>query len=388
MTVVAGFTSSVLAGFTSSPADDPKLVGGLTRSRARSLVECAVLAYKSRPEVEAALGLNEAKGQLRFEWFEAAGRSFDSQGFACVVGDHVILAFRGTKELRDFLTDALRVKRRLKDFNGSDSNDLGQVHLGFQRALNALWSDKRSARQNSLFPPIGPPIDRFLTEVASENPNSQLWLTGHSLGAALATIAAARVQLTEGAPFQGRIGALLTVGSPRVLDHQGADRLRQALGPDKIFRIHRSIDPVPAVPYWGFRHVSGPKAFVSNRGSLVMEVGKRRRWAERSAAFLLAMEDSVGSALPGRHRGYGKFVSDHDSEGYLAAVEKYSTADKVRVRDNVGPIAVPLAKLLGFGTVGWAAADSTGVTGLAIEAAAATARLFQTGAEAMLALFF
>ena len=346
---MATVDSSVLAGFVGSPDDGPVLDGRLTQSKARSLVECAVLSYKGRADVKRALEPDKANLE-RFEWFEAVSHWVDSQAFACVVPGHVILAFRGTKELRDFLTDALTVKRRLRDFDGSESDDLGSVHCGFQRALNALWSDQRSARRKAVRT-IGPPIEVFLKELADKHPTSQLWLTGHSLGAALATVTAARIQLSNGAPFKGRIGALVTIGSPRVLDNKGADLLREALGSDKIFRIHRSIDPVPAVPYSGFRHVSGRKAFVTNQGRLVMGARKSRRWAERSAAFLLALEDSVGSALPGGHRGFGRFVSDHASEDYLIAVEKYAAENRLRLRDSVGPIAVPLLKLVGLARI-------------------------------------
>ena len=386
MNVLSGIPPLILDGFVRQSDGEPVLDGELTRSRARSLVECAVLSYKSRADVEKALEWDKNHGHLeRFEWFEAIGRGFDSQAFACVVPGHVIVAFRGTKELRDFLTDALRVKRPLRDFNGSNSGNLGHVHLGFQRALNGLWSNNRSARQHAIST-SGLPLDDFLRKMAEAYPTSQLWLTGHSLGAALATIAAARVQLTPDAPFKGRIGGLVTIGSPRVLDKQAADRLTRELCTNRICRIHRSLDPVPAVPTWGFDHVSGRKAFVNNRGNLVMGVGKLPRWAERTAAFLLAIEDSVGSALPGRHRGFARFVADHGSDDYLAAVRAYSGVDRVRLRDSVGPIVVPLMKLAALGAVGWSAAESTGVAKLAANAAVAGVQLARIGAETLLAL--
>ncbi len=374
---------TVLAGFISSTAHDSILDGNLTRSMARSLIECAVLSYKNPLEVEAAVNLGN-DSLIEFEWFEAIGRSFDSQAFACIVPGHVILAFRGTRELRDFLTDALLIKRPLRDFNGDSRNGLGSVHLGFQRALNGLWSNKRSARKYALST-SGLPIDKYLGKVAKEHSESQLWLTGHSLGAALATIAAARIQLTQNAPFNGRVGGLVTVGSPRVLDHTVASNLTEKLGSKKIFRIYRSIDPVPAVPYFGFKHASGERrAFVSNKGILVMGARKKRKLFDTSAAFLRTIEDSVGSALPGQHRGFGAFVSDHDSEDYLTAVGEYKEENKLSLRDYIVPHVVPLLKLLGIGTGGWAVIDTTGIVGMVSKGFAASAQLLQTGAELML----
>jgi triacylglycerol lipase len=386
MTVLASSAPSVFADFNAgSSSDNPKLHGEMTRCRARTLVECAVLSYKTESEIEQALATDKATRVVKeFKWFEATGRSFDTQAFACVLENDVVVAFRGTKELRDFLTDAMVVKRPLKDFNGH-KNDSALVHKGFQRALDAVWSDERSARKTALTK-SDEALDTFLRR--QDDHHRRLWLTGHSLGAALATIAAARVGLTEGAPFNRRIGALVTIGSPRVLDPRAARRLEDALDRDRIFRIHRSIDPVPAVPYWGFEHVSGRKAFVSNQGALVIGVRKTRRWTERAAAFLLALEDAVGSTLPGRHRGFTKFVSDHASEDYLEAVSKYDTTNTVRVRDSIGPIAVPILKLAGGGTVVWSAADATGVPGMVAGAAVTSAHFLQRGAETLLALMY
>ena len=397
---------TVLAGFIAEATPDPVLDGNLTRSKAQSLIECAVLSYKKREEVAKAVGWKE-KGEpegkeeklLRFEWFEAVGRTFDSQGFACVVRGpapsavvHVILAFRGTKQIRDFLTDALIIKKPLKDFNGEVANDLGLVHYGFQHSLDSLWSDSRKARRNAIST-IGKPIDQFLREVYQQyvasavsvdqpSPESQLWLTGHSLGAALATIAAARIRLTDGAPFKDSIGGLVTIGSPRALDNQAADKLRQSLESAKICRIHRSIDPVPAVPYWGFRHVSGRKAFVTKQGNLVMGARKSRRWADRFAAWLRTLEDSIGSALPGQHRGFAGFVSDHASEDYLKAVQYYKETNRLRIRDSAIPIVVPLSKLLGAVVAGWTAAQTTGVS----EVATTIVQVLRAGAETIVAL--
>src|SRR5262245_62078327 len=95
MTVLEGFTFDSPVSTTGSPVSttgSPILDGKLTQSMARSLIECAVLSYKNRSQVEAALKPDKDKGHLlRFEWFEAVGRTFDSQGFACIVPGHVIL---------------------------------------------------------------------------------------------------------------------------------------------------------------------------------------------------------------------------------------------------------------------------------------------------------
>ncbi|OFZ38371.1 MAG: hypothetical protein A2504_10420 [Bdellovibrionales bacterium RIFOXYD12_FULL_39_22] len=69
----------------------------------------------------------------------------------------------------------------------------GKVHNGFQESLDKIW----------------PQIDRYVQTIRSDQ--KSLWITGHSLGAALATLAGSRYQ-QKGFLAHG----LYTFGSPRV----------------------------------------------------------------------------------------------------------------------------------------------------------------------------
>lgn len=304
---------------------------------AGSLVECAVLAYKPREAVVAKL-----KGSCEeIVWFESVGRSFDTQAFGCVLEHDLLIAFRGTKELRDFLTDLLVKTSPLHDFSGEAEIKGVEVHEGFRRALEAIWSpDTKEHRESTL--QSEETIREFLKEYGT---GKRIWLTGHSLGGALATIAAAKIALSEELPFRESVAGLVTIGSPRVFKKPGAAALAGALHEEQICRIFRSMDPVPAVPYRPFKHVSGRRAFVDRRGKLVIGGTSRARTADTIASILRATENAVGSALPGQHRGLGAFVSDHDSEDYLEAVKGWEAGNTMRLRDSIGPITVPLLKL-------------------------------------------
>jgi len=96
-----------------------------------------------------------------------------------------LLAFRGTQpgSLEDLFTDARA------DFTGWPES-AGRVHAGFAAAARALLPEVRA----------------WLA--ANERAATQLILTGHSLGAALATLTASSV----------RASLLVTLGSPRVGD--------------------------------------------------------------------------------------------------------------------------------------------------------------------------
>jgi hypothetical protein len=125
-----------------------------------------------------------------------------------------VLVFRGTQQkLQDVLHDADAL---LVPTPGG-----ARVHRGFLRALDAVW-----------------------TNIAAALPRDcPLFLTGHSLGAAVALLAALRCS-----PF-----AVYTYGAPRAGD-EGLVRLLQGVA---VHRIVHGDDIVTAVPprALGFRHV-------------------------------------------------------------------------------------------------------------------------------------
>jgi hypothetical protein len=150
-----------------------------------------------------------------------------------------LVAFRGTQPdaTADLLTDA---RAYLAPWPESD----GRVHAGFAAAARAVLPDVR----------------RWL---ASEPPDpGRLVLTGHSLGAALATLAASVLQP----------GLTVTLGSPRV-----GDRAFAATVTTELIRIVDCCDAVTDLPPpIRYCHV-GPTTYVTHDG---------RQIAEPTAAFV------------------------------------------------------------------------------------------------------
>lgn len=134
----------------------------------------------------------------------------DTQAFHAVAGTHFqVLFFRGTeKNGRDILTD---LKARL--YHTTD----GQIHLGF---LNAYEGVRQSVRDH---------VKRF--------PDLPLYITGHSLGGALATVA------TKDLDGLAPVAACYTFGSPRVGAPDWADGIKAP-----VYRIINGADGVPLVP--------------------------------------------------------------------------------------------------------------------------------------------
>jgi Lipase (class 3) len=184
-----------------------------------------------------------------------------------------VLAIRGTENLTEWwddLTSAVPVP--LKDF--------GQVAYGFNRIYQTLrvvdaapsqtltaqavpqpagtfaQQVAAAARRHAA---LGQPLDHAIPEVAG--PTMSIEVTGHSLGAALATLyVAENVGSAQVAtPF------ICTFASPRVGDAAFAAKFGQ-LGITS-WRIVNELDIVPKLPFLGFAHVAEEHAY--NSGSSV-----------------------------------------------------------------------------------------------------------------------
>ncbi|MEO7190891.1 MAG: lipase family protein [Vicinamibacterales bacterium] len=144
-----------------------------------------------------------------------------------------IVAFRGTEpdEWKDVLTDVQLAQVPW---------DAGQVHKGFADALDAIW------------PVLKPKIDALAPR--------PIWFCGHSLGAALATLAAYR----HGA----NTGGVCTFGSPRVGNRAFATAFNARLGGRSLRYVnHHDVVthvPTPASLLWIYQHVDPRRTIAAN----------------------------------------------------------------------------------------------------------------------------
>lgn len=143
----------------------------------------------------------------------------DTQVHVAAAKDRMIVAFRGTETNPGDMASDARFKRV-----GWDGP--GHVHQGFLEALDVVW-------------------DRLVASMEEISaPGQTLWFTGHSLGGALAVLAAMRWTAQGRKPS---VNGLYTIGQPRVGDKALADQLGNKLG-ERAFRYINNRDVVPRVP--------------------------------------------------------------------------------------------------------------------------------------------
>jgi pimeloyl-ACP methyl ester carboxylesterase len=180
---------------------------------ALSLAMASNLAYSPRSTVE---GTGATWGLSNCRFVEAV----DTQCFIASMPDAVLVAFRGTESIRDWLAD-LNARRVTRDY--------GLVHRGFYHAFNDVRLQ--------------------LEAILASLPGRRVVLTGHSLGGAIATVAAA--EWLNAGSF--RIGSVYTYGQPRVGNEAFRQYLNGKVG-ESFSRFVNDDDLVTRVPP-GFKHV-------------------------------------------------------------------------------------------------------------------------------------
>ena len=129
-----------------------------------------------------------------------------------------VVCFRGSQQIRDWYTNLKFNKVPIKDPLDEDSY-VGKMHEGFHEAYKSVESD--------------------INEQLKDIKHLPIYITGHSLGGALAVIATWYQNKQE-------LAACYTFGAPRVGDSELKGRFRTP-----IYRIVNGADPVPTIPSAG-----------------------------------------------------------------------------------------------------------------------------------------
>ena len=189
-----------------------------------------------------------------------------------------VICFRGTepKEMSDIKADLNAIQKQ-------GLHNKGDVHGGFQGEINKLWD--------------------LIVEKINELKDHKIYITGHSLGGAMATICAKRLQEQK-----VEVQCLYTYGSPRVGDRRWVKSLQIP-----HYRFQNNNDVVCKVPFWimGYRH-HGKNVYIGYNG----KIAKMNMWRR----FIDSMR--------GRFKAWTKWqffdgIYDHNITSYTKRVKGY-----------------------------------------------------------------
>lgn len=244
---------------------------------AQAMAKASQLAYKKKADILKTLvnwGFPEA------EFFSNAKTG--TQGFVAGNDDMILVAFRGTEagELKDWKSDA-----QIKKVSGKGG---GHVHRGFKKALESVSSKMATA------------VRKFGTK------GQPVFVTGHSLGAALAglAVAASKTERVE-------IAGLYTYGMPRVGNRTFANRFRKNYG-RRSFRVVNNNDIVTRLPpsSVGYKHV-GTVEYLTAKGQLEAGSTPWKNFKKRlKGQFVGRAKDFLKPGTDGlKDHGIKKYVS-------------------------------------------------------------------------------
>lgn len=208
-----------------------------------------------------------ALGYTIVEFFDVDG----AEGYLLKGADTHVLSFRGTEvnQKSDVAAD-LESGKNIEPCGG-------KVHVGFKREINKLW----------------PAIQAAVADIDT------LYVTGHSLGAAMATIAAGRLR--------AKVIALITFGSPRTGNQQFVNKLTVT-----HYRVQNNCDDVTKVPLklMGFAH-HGTHMYMNYHGVF------------KQLTVWQQIKDMIRSRLKAMSKKQHFIgVSDHKIENYIAKLQK------------------------------------------------------------------
>jgi triacylglycerol lipase len=240
------------------------------------LAHCSLAAYGGTGNWPETLALGDSIRTFQCD---------DFHGFVAAQKDMAIVAFRGTESIGNALTDAETALIRHEAFPGL-------VHLGFSHAADTVY-----------------PTVRVLLRAASRG--LPIWVTGHSLGGAMATLVAYRLA-AEGFPVR----AVYTFGSPRPGDRNFRDAY-----PLANYRFVNDNDLVPPLPLrWCYRH-AGDLKLLTHDGTLLEDYSDwkdKKRELIRHAKHVQRAHRHIED--PPLKLGEFDWLADHFLDGYLAGI--------------------------------------------------------------------
>jgi len=257
---------------------------------ALALAKASQLAYQDEATIKNGIAAIVGEPLRDFKFFEVPPTN--TEAFLAGTDSAIILAFRGSQTVKDWLQDG---QIALVPFRKG-----GSIHIGFRNAVDSVY----------------PLIESTLNEWSGQG--RTLWITGHSLGGALAALTAAYLRFpadptkTLPQPFAG----LYTFGQPRV----GTVPFCDACGVDfgqLYFRYVNFEDIVTRVPprELGYWH-TGRDEYIGSGGTIHEDPVWWQIFLDRIKVGMAKLREMQFGALD------IPVITDHFIANYITKIEK------------------------------------------------------------------
>jgi pimeloyl-ACP methyl ester carboxylesterase len=272
--------------------DDPCF----NRGNALYLAHASDVAYHRAPAAA-------ARERLGLETVAFRHKVTRTRGFLGICDTHAVLAFRGSDPvtLPNWLTD---VVTRLVERDEYD----GRVHQGFSSVLRRSWNQ--------------------VEQVLAAAEGKPLFLTGHSMGGALAVLTACRLAKGGRAPM-----ATYTFGAPRV-----GDRAFCAGYALPTYRVVNRLDLVPEMPVASVKRLLPKRPRITNERILRQLTRMAARvpcyghvktfvYIDRDGEITIDAEvepwhaHAVARAMATRGKSFLEGITDHLIANYIRGLE-------------------------------------------------------------------
>lgn len=301
-------------------------IQGFDLKTALSMAKAAYLIYQDPDYVKEIAEYRWGVADIQdIQYFDDPSR--DTQAFTLRTKDAVILAFRGSQEIKDWQTNIstrfnkFSLKTTMEPLAEDVTQPIGTVHRGFQSGWNAVE---------------GRVIKQLLSWKAGVPGGVPLFITGHSLGGALATVAAASLVKLGFRNIRG----VYTFGQPRVGDIVFATEMSVELK-DKVFRFVNNNDVVPHVPPpylpWNvfriYKHV-GSMFYFDARGALNTRPNP-----------VVRLFDFVAGLMRDTFEPGFDLINDHRMEYYISNLEKAVEVEQMKrslEEEQTEPVQQPI----------------------------------------------
>eukprot|EP00903_Cladosiphon_okamuranus_P008421 g8095.t1 len=229
----------------------------------------------------------------------------DTECFVAANDDVILVVFRGTSEPEDWLTNVRGAPRGIAWCSDSEGCT---IHRGFDDAVGLMWE----------------PLHKQIMELYGDGKGRKLYIAGHSLGGALATVAAARLAFEDDINIAG----VYTVGSPRVFDPDFARKFDAKVNhdtamKDKVFRGRNNNDVITDLPPilpppFDYAHI-GTEVYFDRSGTI-----DTASWRDRLLGLLSAL----------LHGNPADGIADHKVDAYITLFEDTVVAKRLSLLDK------------------------------------------------------